>query len=178
MRPPRNEPRPSASRMAARYNASRRRANAPRVSISPDASRSTSDSSTLSGHRVEASTSRPSLSWTTPASSSLEIITSSPVARSVALEPGLKLSGRSASESVASVRTVSVSGKRTVTLRTSTDFTRPGPRSGLWRWVRRSPVFHRDSFMVLHHATPRRCELSRAGSGAECSPVGVARGTE
>ena len=106
MRPPRKEPRPSASRREARCRPSRRRARSSTGSTSPLARRST----------------RSDLGSVGPGSSGAR--------------------GTRAAPSLARRRVTSPAGNSTRTDRPSTDTTRPGPSSGLWRCVRRSPTFH------------------------------------
>src|SRR5436309_5319578 len=69
-------------------------------------------------------------------------VTVSPVVSSRARAPGARIRGTMALSPAARVRVSPESGNRTVRLRPATAVTRPGPRPGFKRWVRRSPGFH------------------------------------
>ena len=136
MRPPRNEPRPSASRRARRCRMSRRVTKSSTSSRSPRARRSRSAPSSSSGHSSWDAAARPFASRSVPSGSRAATVVSSRVAVIRTGRPGLRFTGISASVLAASRSVVLERGNSTTSARPSSAVTRPMPSSGLKRWVR------------------------------------------
>ena len=138
-RPPRNGPRPSASRSVSRCRMSSRVRKSPSSSTSPSASRSSRALSSAIGHSAWVGTVCPFARRIVPSGSRAATVVSSRVAETRTGRPRLRSTGASAAVSAPKRKVVLECGNSATTTRPSSAVTRPMPSSGLKRWVRRSP---------------------------------------
>jgi hypothetical protein len=111
-------------------------------STSPVARRSTSESSAASGQSSETGTTSPCCRRYCPSGSASATVTRRPVGSCTAEAPAANATGTSAGSPAARRSVRPAVGNSTTSVRPSRETTRPVPRSGLWRWLRRSPGFH------------------------------------